>query len=170
MVANAIFLQGDLSPIRFGDYPMVSSLIDNDTRWWKIEAVKSIFLPFDASLILKIPLNYNLLEDSLIWVGNKREVFIVKSAYHIALSLVNSNEEGECSSLDSRIRLWKRIWHQKIPQKLKIFAWRSCVNGLPTILNLSHKGIHCSNFCPICNKALESTTHALLLRDHAKLT
>ena len=50
----------------FGDYPMVSSLIDNDTRWWKVEAVRSICLPFEASTILKIPLNYNLPEDCLI--------------------------------------------------------------------------------------------------------
>ena len=105
MVANAIFLQGDLSPIRFGDYPMVSSLIDNDTRWWKVEAVRSIFLPFEASTILKILLNYNLPEDSLIWIGNKKWVFTVKSAYHIASSLMDSNDEGECSSLDSRICL-----------------------------------------------------------------
>ena len=38
------------------------------------------------------------------------------------------------------------------------------------MLNLSHRGIHCSCFCPICDKALESTAHALLLHDHAKLT
>ena len=84
--------------------------------------VRSIFLPFEASTILKILLNYNLPEDSLIWIGNKKGVFTVKSAYHIASSLVESNEEGEGSSPDSRTSLWKRIWYQKIPQKLKILA------------------------------------------------
>jgi len=59
---------------------------------------------------------------------------------------------------------------QKVPQKLKIFAWRTCVNGLPTMRNLSHRGIHCSSFCPLCDRAIESTAHALLLCDHAKLT
>ena len=154
----------------FDDYPMVSSLIDNDTKWWKVELVKSMFLPFEASTILKIPLNYNLPEDSLIWIGNKRGVFTVKSAYHIASCLVDPYEVGECSSSDSKTLLWKRIWSQKVPQKLKIFAWRSCVNGLPTMFNLSHRGIHCSSFCPLCDKAIKSTTHALLLCDHAKLT
>ena len=143
----------------FEDYPMVSSLIDNDTKWWKVEVVKSIFLPFEASTILQIPLNYNLLEDSLIWIGNKRGVFTVKSAYHIASSLVDSNEDGECSSSNSKTLLWKRIWSQKVPQKLKIFAWWTCVNGLLTMLNLSHRGIHCSSFCPLCDKAIESTAH-----------
>ena len=149
---------------------MVSSLIDNDTRWWKVEVARSIFLPSKASTILKIPLNYNLLEDSLIWLGNKRGVFTVKSAYHIASNLVDSSEDGECLSFDSKTLLWKRIWSQKVPQKLKIFAWRTCVNGLLTMFNLSHRGIHCSSFCPLCDKAIESTAHALFLCDHAKLS
>ena len=110
---------------------MVSSLIDFDTKWWKVDLVRSMFLPFEASTILKIPLNYNLPEDSLIWIGNKRGVFSVKSAYHIAFGLVNSSEAGECSLSASKSLLWKRIWSQKVPQKVKIFAWRSCVNGLP---------------------------------------
>ena len=38
------------------------------------------------------------------------------------------------------------------------------------MLNLNHRGIHCSSFCPICDKALESTAHALLHCDHTKLT
>ena len=149
---------------------MVSSLIDFDTKWWKVDLVRSMFLPFEASTILKIPLNYNLPEDSLIWIGNKRGVFSVKSAYHIAFGLVNSSEAGECSLSASKSLLWKRIWSQKVPLKMKIFAWRSCVNGLPTMFNLSHRGIHCSSFCLICDKAIKSTAHALFLCDHAKLT
>ena len=38
------------------------------------------------------------------------------------------------------------------------------------MLNLSHRGIHCSSFYPLCDKAIKSTAHALLLCDHAKLT
>ena len=64
-------------------------------------------------------------------LANKRGVFTVKSAYHIAFGLVDSTEAGECSSFASNSLLWKRIWSQKVPQKIKFFAWRSCVNGLP---------------------------------------
>ena len=115
----------------FDGYPMVSSLIDLGSKWWKADLVRSLFLPFEACEILKIPLSYNLPDDSLIWIGNKRGVFTVKSAYHIASDLVNSTEVGECSSSASNSLFWKRIWSQKVPQKVKIFAWRSCVNGLP---------------------------------------
>ena len=93
----------------FKDFPMVYSLIDNDTKWWKVDVVRIIFLPVEANTILKTPLSYNLPEDSLIWIGNKRDTFIVKSAYHIATSLVDSDEDGESSSSNARTSLWKRI-------------------------------------------------------------
>nr|POF00754.1 putative ribonuclease h protein [Quercus suber] len=95
---------------------------------------------------------------------------MVKSAYHIASRIMDSVEEGDSSSNRFRTKLWKRIWQQKFPYKFKIFAWRTYVNGLPTMQNLNHKGIHCSSFCPLCDKAIETTTLALLHCDHAKLT
>ena len=36
--------------------PMVSSLIDKETKWWKTSVVQALFLPFEADIILKIPL------------------------------------------------------------------------------------------------------------------
>ena len=60
------------SPLQdIGDFPMVSSLIDEETRHWKVERVMMFFLPFEAETILNIPLSYNLPEDSIIWLGNK---------------------------------------------------------------------------------------------------
>ena len=154
----------------YGDFPWVSSLIDVDTRWWKIDVINATFLPHEANTILNIPLNYNLPEDCLIWIGNKRGEFTVKSAYHIASSSVDTLEEGESTSSSSWTLLWKRIWQQKVPPKIKIFAWRACVNGLPSMKNLNHRGVHCSSFCPLYDKAIETTTHALLHCDHAKMT
>ena len=85
---------------------MVSSLIDNDIKWWKVDVIRSIFLPFEANTILKIPLSYNLPKDNLIWLGNKKGIFTVKSAYHIASSMVDSNENAESSSSNARTSLW----------------------------------------------------------------
>nr|XP_023912601.1 uncharacterized protein LOC112024185 [Quercus suber] len=154
----------------YGDFPMVSSLIDLDTRRWKVDVINATFLPHEASTILKIPLSFNLPEDCLIWIGNKMGEFTVKSAYYIASGLVDSVEEGESTSGSSWSLLWKRIWQLKVPPKIKIFAWRTCVNGLPTMQNLNHRGVHCSSFCPLCDKAIETITHALLHCEHAKLT
>ena len=100
-----------ISPPRlFDDFPMVSALIDEATRRWKVDTLKSLFLPFEVETILNIPLNYNFPEDKIIWVGNKKGVFSVKSAYYVALTVLNPLERGECSSGDPRTPLWKRIY------------------------------------------------------------
>ena len=141
---------------------MVSSLIDEEIRHWKVEMVKRFFLPFEVETILNIPLSYNLPEDSIIWLGNKRGVFTVRSAYYVALPIVDNSEEGECSSLDSRTRLWKKVWQLKLPAKVRIFAWRACIDGLPTRLNLAKRGLNVGAGCPLCEKAVESSSHALI--------
>ena len=85
-----------ISPPRpFEDYPMVSSLIDPMTRSWKPGVVRALFLPFEADTILKIPLCYNLPEDKLIWMGNKRGDFTVKSAYFVAVKILDTKVDGE---------------------------------------------------------------------------
>lgn len=86
---------------------MVFALIDENTKRWKVDTLKSLFLPFEVETILNIPLSYNLPEDKIIWVGNKRGEFSVKSAYYIALIMINSSGSEECSHGDPRTPLWK---------------------------------------------------------------
>ena len=101
---------------------MVSALIDEGSKKWKVDALKALFLPFAVETILNIPLSYNLPKDKLIWVGNNRGEFSVKSAYYIALNVINPAGSGECSHGDPRIPLWKQIWQLKIPPKIRIFT------------------------------------------------
>ena len=69
-------------------FPMVSSLIDRVTKWWRVDMIRATFLPFEANLILRIPLSHNLPEEKIIWIRNSRGDFTVKSAYHIAHNLL----------------------------------------------------------------------------------
>ena len=39
-------------PRDFDGFPMVSSLIDQETKWWKTSVVRALFLPFEADAIL----------------------------------------------------------------------------------------------------------------------
>ena len=126
---------------------------------------EEVFLPFEADIILNIPLSYSLPEDSIMWMGNKRGVFIVKSAYYVALPLVEKSKVGECSTIDCRTRLWKKMWQLRLPAKIRIFSWKACMDGLPTRLNLAKRGLNIEAKCPLCEKALESTSHALIQCD-----
>ena len=147
---------------------MVSALIDYDTRRWRADLVKSIFLPFEAKTILNIPISYNLPEDKIIWVGNMKGVFTVKSAYYVTLNMVDSSEEGESSCGDPRQQLWKKVWHLNIPSKIKIFAWRACVDALPTMMNLKKRSIGVTENCPCCGREMESIFHSIIRCEMAK--
>ena len=152
----------------FNDFPMVSALIDIEKRSWKADLVRSMFLPFEANTIINMPLSHNLPEDKIIWVGNRRGDFTVKSAYYIALKVIETNEEGECSRGDARAPLWKGMWNLKIPSKIRIFAWRACMNALPTRINLHRRGINIDVLCPMCEQEAESIAHSLLLCNSAR--
>lgn len=150
-------------PLEFGNFPMVSSLIDKDTKWWKSDLVRSIFLPFEADSILKIPISNNLPDDQLIWLGNKRGSFSVKRAYFIAMRVVDVDSNGESTTVHSQPPFWKNIWRLNVPPKVRIFAWHVCKNGLPTMLALRCRGLNSFGFCSLCDKEMESIQHALLL-------
>ena len=126
-----------------------------------MDTLKSLFLPFEVETILNIPLSHNLPEDKIIWVGNNKGVFFVKSAYYVALSMINSSDSGECSYRDPRTPLWKRIWQLKIPPKIRIFSWKVCVNALPTMSNLRKRGVSTDGLCPVCGLEEETILHAL---------
>ena len=122
-------------------FPMISSLINPLTRWWNVDLIRASFISFEADTILKIPLSHTLPKDKIIWIKNRRGKFLVKSAYHIGHNMIESNDRGESSSGDSCKPLWKRLWRLNLPAKIKVFAWRACVNGLPTLDALFSRGI-----------------------------
>lgn len=147
---------------------MVSSLIDIENRTWKAELIRSLFLPFEPNTILNISLSYNLPEDKVIWISNRKGEFTVRSAYYITLKVIESDEVGESSDADPRTPLWRKMWHLKIPTKIWIFAWRACMNALPTKLNLNRKGINTTVSCPICDQEVETIMHDLISCDSAR--
>ena len=151
-----------ISPPRIiGDFPMVSTLIDQDIKRWKADLVKRTFLSFKADTILSIPLSYSLPDDKLIWTGNKRGEFLVRSAYYVALPIVETNHEGESSTGDPQTPLWKKVWHLNLLAKTRIFAWRACMNALPTRQNLRTRGVNTDGRCHMCYQCNEITSHAL---------
>ena len=155
-------------PKSFNDYPRVSVLIDRATRMWKGDVVRYLFFPFEARTMLNIPFCHSLPEDQIIWVGNRRGEFSVKGAYYIAYGLLNTLDKGECSTGDSRNPFWKKLWHLSIPPKVHIFAWKLCLNALPTLLNLQSKGVVNCDICSTCGKEPETTSHVFLKCEVAK--
>ena len=101
-------------------------------------------------------------------MGNKKGEFSVKIAYYIVVGVLDTMEEGESSSGDSRCPLWKKLWHLNTLPKVRIFAWKMCMNVLPTFVNLQRKGVNLCEMCPACGKEPESTLHILVKCEVAK--
>ena len=59
-----------------------------------------LLLPFEAETILNIPLSYDLPEEKLIWVGNIKGEFIVKSAYYLVWWNHIVREKAHLGTLD----------------------------------------------------------------------
>lgn len=143
---------------------MISSLIDKDRRSWDVAKVNNTFLPFEAQVILGIPISPRLPKDSLIWAWTPNGRFSVKSAYRVAQRCVQQSrfkvERGE-SSDGSRLKaLWKLIWNLDCPNKVKHFMWRASKNILPTKWRLKARGIGEGISCDVCGES-ETSGHVL---------
>ena len=68
---------------------------------------------------------------------------------------------GESSSSVGHSMVWGKLWKLHIPNKVRIFAWRSCHDILPTRVKLARRFITKDDTCLLCNKDSESALHAL---------
>ncbi|XP_042983365.1 uncharacterized protein LOC122312778 [Carya illinoinensis] len=119
----------------FDEAATVDSLIDMATRTWKEHHIRALFNPRTAEEILKIRLS--------------------------STPCIDSNGETSMQVQDSH--LWKKIWHMKVPRKIKMFAWRGCKDILPTLVNLRRKKVVEESLCCFCLDNEEDLNHALLI-------
>ncbi|KAL0399727.1 UNVERIFIED_CONTAM: putative mitochondrial protein [Sesamum radiatum] len=138
---------------------LVSELID-PVRDWKTELVERLFWPCDSSIILAIPLSRVGEGDLLTWHYSKNGSFTVRSAYHLAVSLTDT----PCSSSRAAAETawWRKVWPARVPNKVKVFIWRACLNALPTGVNLRKRASICQVMCPLCGDGSEDVLHVLL--------
>lgn len=104
----------------------VQDLWYSSMKAWKVPLVEAIFPSNIANSILKTPFNGLVNEDQVIWKHNSDYIFLVSSAYHLAIpSLVDTSHLQE-----SGVSLV--IWKLKVPPRVKIFMWHACRGYLPS--------------------------------------
>ena len=138
----------------------VGVLINPITRTWDVNLVSQLFLPFEQERVLSIPLSLRFPDDVLCWDLEKDGAYSVRSAY---TALVNDEwfiNEGASSSTNA---LWKKIWSAKVMPRVKIFAWRACLEALPTKSGLHRRVAAIDPACGVCGAAEDVGIHALLL-------
>ncbi|KAL0346378.1 UNVERIFIED_CONTAM: putative mitochondrial protein, partial [Sesamum calycinum] len=148
-------LPPDLASIR------VSDLIDLVSKDWWVERVQQLFWPCDSTAILATPLNRVGETDLLVWHYSKDGSFSVRSAYHLALSL--EDNPSSSSLAEGEVSWWRKVWQARVPNKVKVFVWRACVNALPTEMNLKKRIQNLQVVCPFCQAEFEDGLHTLFL-------
>lgn len=87
-------------------------------------------------------------------------MFSVHSAYRLIQTL-KSQRLGESSHSHNFDQLQEKLWQLKFPNNVRIFTWRACKDGLPTLSNLQKKKIAIDSSCSFCHNHGEDIAHAL---------
>ena len=86
----------------------------------------------------------------------------MKFGYHTARMISKQEaEKGESSGEALGGPVWARLWKLKIPNKIKVFAWRACHEILSTRENLARRRIIEDARCGVCFLVSETGYHAL---------
>ena len=121
-----------------------------------------MFHQFDADAILQIPLSMQVVQDVLVWSFAKKGRYIVRSGYFVAKQLRKDElSNGESSKQRIVGSLWSQLWKATIPNKIKIFSWRACLDIFPTQDNLIRRRVLESARCCFCQQETESVLHVL---------
>ena len=91
------------------------------------------------------------------WHFDRKGHFSVKSAYKLALRIMNADEASCSTGFHS---WWKRLWLLSLPNKIKKFCWKACKGIVPTKLLLFRRIIMDSAICELCGNQEESVDHA----------
>ena len=129
-------------PIRGGE-EMVLALIDEESRGWNSNLIRTSFLPHEAEVIIGILLSPMAPEDSQVWTKTPNGIFTMNSAYKVAYKMLkeanSENHSAGCSDNSRTQALWKAIWNLNCQSKMKHFMWRACRNILPTKFGLKQR-------------------------------
>ena len=137
---------------------VVAELIDESNKWREDLIVQS-FSKEAAERILRTPLPKSPRPDKLVWHFDIHGIYSVKSGYKLAVNL-KFPDKPSCS--DSSKTMWKVIWANDIPEKVKIFIWRAAQNMSPTVENLWKRKIVGDPVCQRCCSMSEDVFHALV--------
>ncbi|KAG8496073.1 hypothetical protein CXB51_009520 [Gossypium anomalum] len=93
----------------------VSDLITLNLKRWNEEVLTNVFSREDATTIRCVPLSLLVKDDRLIWVGDRTTEYAIRSGYKTLIG-----QHTIDNNATDTIEIYKKIWQQKIPSKIKI--------------------------------------------------
>lgn len=139
----------------------VDILVNPNTRSWDVEKVYRLLHPYIAMEVKKKFLLTDLRADRHFWEHEKNGEYNVRSGFRMCGNLDNANRNGESSVAANQVTVWRKLWKMAVPNKIKVFAWRVCKDGLPTKHNLRQRKVMVEEFRPFCQVAKGDIYYAL---------
>lgn len=134
------------------------------TFQWDMVKLNQCLVQEDVEVIKGISISPSA-PDHWIWHYDGRGEYTVKSGYK--LSMIHS-QEVSLSEQGRKSRWWKKLWKIRVPNKVKVFEWKSFHNSIPTKVNLWTHDVPVNGYCPMCKEEIETTDHALFQCNRAK--
>ncbi|GJX99567.1 reverse transcriptase [Tanacetum coccineum] len=143
----------------------VRDFLNVDGDDWNRELLKSLFPNNVANQISCCFVNQSR-PDTLYWLNILGGHFSSKLAYFLALDSANEIEQN---ITQERIRLWRALWKENVPNKIKLCVWRALQNYVPAIENMQIRGLTLTSLnCTHCGEFGEDVMHILYKCSMAK--
>lgn len=135
-------------------YMRVKDFFIPGTTIWDDVKLRSLCCPLDIPLVHMIRPSLAGVFDMVTWAHTKHGEYTLKSGYHLLQS-------QKCQTSSTPTHIYKTIWKENVPPKVKHLWWRAFHEALPVTLNLRHKHILENSSCPVCGETDESVNHLL---------
>jgi hypothetical protein len=104
---------------------MVSTLILEDTRYWDVDLVRTIFPEDVVTQVLQVPISCHSGEDFASWPYTRFGCYTLGSGCNLGRTDNFSDQRstkgcGLSSDTDGDSKLWKTLWSAKASVKMKI--------------------------------------------------
>ncbi|KAF5190320.1 Ribonuclease h-like superfamily protein [Thalictrum thalictroides] len=141
------------------DALVLNHLIEPASFKWNLELIRSLIPGPLRSSITSINLRRACI-DKLIWSGDKKGVFNIKSAY-----LRDTANDGNSSTQEENKVVFKKIWRLKTHANVMVFIWKLFSGILPTGDKLASRKMVGDFTCCWCNAEIESIDHCFFKCD-----
>ncbi|XP_074293503.1 uncharacterized protein LOC141620564 [Silene latifolia] len=134
--------------------PVLSHMLTTSGNWNQF-TVYRWFQPPCAKAILAMEPPHIAIDDYLYWKYTEDGVYTVRSGYNFLLSHMSFS----CSPSFYSTFPWKVLWSLRFSPKFPLLVWRIVHNILPSLENLSVRGIQVSTSCVFCRSYSKSLDH-----------
>ncbi|XP_074336401.1 uncharacterized protein LOC141673555 [Apium graveolens] len=128
-------------------------IFKNWQRHGNVPLIRDPFTIEDANAILAIHVPQSEVPDRVAWMGSNNGVYSAKSGFHHWFNMQFGN------SVVPQSIGWRKVWHLKHLNKIKVFIWRFCHNVIPIRRRLRSRGVRIPIICPICSTDIEHMAH-----------